>query len=90
MTRTITYPLRLAISLSPSAGALYKGDEGYLTVQTLDGWFVTGELHQQGVCEEFSQYEECSWYLASNKIPEETGWIPEPLVLVPDEGWKEE
>jgi len=28
MTRTITYPLRFAISLSPNAGALYEGDEG--------------------------------------------------------------
>ena len=88
MTRTtITYPLRFAISLSQSAGALYKGNEGHLTVQTLDGWLVTGELSQETVCEEFSQYEECSWYLAINKVTEDTGWIPEPLTLVPDEGW---
>ena len=86
MTRTtITYPLRFAISLSPSAGALYEGDEGHLTVQTLDGWVVTGELHQEMVCEEFSQYEECSWYLATRKVTEDTGWIPEPLALVSDE-----
>ena len=64
MTRTISYPLRFAISLSQSAGALYKGREGHLTVQTLDGWLITIDLHQQTVCEEFSQYEECSWYLA--------------------------
>ena len=89
MTRTtITYPLRLAISLSLSAGALYKGDEGHLTVQTLDGWVVTGELHQETVCEELQDYEECSWYLATRKIPEDSGWIPEPLALVSDEGWR--
>jgi len=87
MTRTITYPLRFAISLSPSAGALYEGDEGHLTVQTLDGWLVTGEFHRQAVCEELQDYEECSWYLASSQIPEDTGWWPEPLALVPDDGW---
>ena len=88
MTRTITYPLRFAISLSLSAGALYKGDEGHLTVQTLDGWLITGELYQQFVCEEFQEYEDCSWYLASRQIPEDNGWIPEPLALVSDEGWR--
>ena len=88
MTRTITYPLRFAISLSQSAGALYKGREGHLTVQTLEGWFVTGELHQQTVCEEFPLYEDCSWYLATHNVPEDTEWIPEPLTLVPDEGWR--
>jgi hypothetical protein len=87
MTTTITYPLRFAISLSPSAGAVYTGNEGHLTVQTLEGWLITGELHQQHVCEEFQEYEDCSWYLAAHKIPEDTGWIPEPLALVPDEGW---
>jgi len=88
MTRTtITYPLRFAISLSLSAGALYKGREGHLTVQTLEGWFVTGELHQETVCEELQYYEECSWYLATRKIPEDNGWIPEPLALLPDKGW---
>ena len=64
MTR-ITYPLKFAIALSPSAGALYEGREGHLTVQTLEGWHVTGELDQEPVCEELQDYEECSWYLAS-------------------------
>ena len=86
MTR-ITYPLRFAISLSSSAGALYTGREGHLMVQTLEGWHVTGELDQQTVCDEFQDYEECSLYLASRKIPEDTGWILEPLALVPDERW---
>ena len=83
----ITYPLKFAISLSPSAGALYKGMEGRLSVQTLEGWYVTGELYEEVVCEEFQDYEDCSWYLAHNKIPEETGWTPEPLALLPDDGW---
>jgi len=86
MTRTITYPLRFAISLSLSAGALYKGDEGHLTVQTLDEWLITGELYQQFVCDELQDYEECSWYLATRSIPEDSRWIPEPLALVSDEG----
>jgi len=90
MTRTITYPLRFAISLSSSAGALYRGEEGSLAVQTLEGWLVSGELHLVAVCEEFNEYEECSWYLAAHKIPEDTGWLPEPPALVPDEGWREE
>jgi len=87
MTRKITYPLKFAVSLSSSAGALYRGAEGHLTVQTLEGWLVTGEIYQETVCEEFQEYEECSWYLTSNKISEATGWLPEPLALVPDEGW---
>ena len=85
--RRITYPLRFAIALSPSAGALYRGDEGSLTVQTLEGWMVTGELDQEPVCEELQDYEECSWYLASRRIPEDTGWWPELLAFVPDDGW---
>ena len=60
MTRTITYPLRFAISLSLSGGALYVGDEGHLAVQTLEGWLITGELHQEEVCEECEDYEGCS------------------------------
>ena len=85
--RRITYPLKFAIALSSGAGALYKGKEGHLTVQTLEGWHVTGELDQQTVCEEFQDYEECSWYLASKKVPEDVGWVPEPLALVSDKGW---
>ena len=79
----ITYPLKFALALSPSAGALYKGREGHLAVQTLEGWLITIELHQESVCEEFQDYEECSWYLAKNMIPEDIGWIPEPLALFP-------
>ena len=87
MTMTITYPLRFALSLSPTASALYSGVEGHLVVQTLEGWLMTGELHQEAVCKEFQDYEACSWYLASHQIPEGSGWLPEPLALVPDEGW---
>lgn len=82
MTRTITYPLKFALELSSSAGALYQGAEGHLTVQTLEGWLVTGELHDETTCEEYQEYEECSWYLATRKIPEDTGWIPEPLAFL--------
>lgn len=49
-------------------------------VQTLEGWLITGELHQEAVCEEFQDYEACSWYLAAHMIPEDTGWLPESLV----------
>ena len=51
-------------------------------------WLITGELSQETVCEELQDYEECSWYLANRKIPEDTGWIPEPLALIPDDGWR--
>jgi len=57
MNRTITYPLRFAISLSPTAGALYTGGEGHLTVQTLEGWLVTGQLYEEVIGEEFQEYE---------------------------------
>ncbi len=87
MPNTITYPLKVALSLSSSAGAMYTGGEGFLTLQTIEGWLVTGELYQETVCEEFEDYEECSCYLARRKIPEQSGWIPEPLALIPNEGW---
>ena len=87
MERRITYPLRFAISLSPSAGAIYSGMEGHITIHTLEGWFAIGNVSQKPVCEEFDGYEDCSWYLAAHRIPENTGWQPEPLALLPDEGW---
>ena len=88
MTRsTITYPLTFALELSPVRGALYKGIEGQVHVHTLEGWLVTGELDHETICEECQDYEWCSWYLAHRKIPEDSGWIPEPLALIPDDGW---
>lgn len=85
MTRRITFPLRFAIFLSQSAGALYRGIEGHLTIQTLEGWLITGELHHESICEEYQEYEEYSWYLASRKIVEDRRWIPEPLAFVSDD-----
>ena len=85
MANKITYPLTFALALSPSAGAVYEGVKGRLTIHTLEGWFITVELHQESVCEEFQDYEDCSWYLARNRIPEDKGWIPEPLTFVPEE-----
>ena len=86
MANKITYPLTFAIALSPCASAVYEGVEGRLTIHTLEGWLLTVELHQESVCEEFQDYEDCSWYLARNRIPEDTGWIPESLALFPDDG----
>lgn len=87
MTRKITYPLLFALDLSPVAGALYEGEEGQVHVHTLEGWLITGVLHNEAICEECEEYEWCSWYLASRQIPEDRGWQPEPFALLPDEGW---
>lgn len=87
MANKITYPLTFAIALSPSASAMYEGREGHLRIHTLEGWLITIELHQESVCEEFQDYEDCSWYLAKHRIPEDTGWIPEPLAFIFDDGW---
>ena len=86
MTR-ITYPLTLALDLSPVRGARYEGAEGYVHVHTLEGWLITGELRKKAICEECEDYEWCSWYLVKSKIPEDSGWIPEPLVFILDDGW---
>jgi len=87
MTNRITYPLTVALYLSPVRGALYAGEEGQVHIHTLEGWLVTGELGQEAICEECEDYEWCSYYLAAHKISEDTGWIPELLAFVPDEGW---
>lgn len=87
MASSITYPLTIAIGLSPVAGARYEGEEGQVYVHTLEGWLITGELHQEVVCEACEDYEWCSWYLAKSNIPEDRGWLPEPLLFLPDDGW---
>ena len=87
MTSKITYPLTVALDLSPVGGALYESGEGQVHVHTLEGWLVTGELDQQTMCEECEDYEWCSWYLSSRSIPEDRGWLPEPLAFLPDDGW---
>jgi len=87
MTNRITYPLSVALDLSPVGGALYEGEAGQVHVHTLEGWLITGVLHNEAICEECEDYEWCSWYLAAHKIPEGTGWLPESLLFVPDEGW---
>ena len=85
MASRITYPLTFALDLSPVGGALYKGEEGYLHVHTQEGWLITGELCQQTMREECEDYEWCSWYLVSHRIPEDSGWQPEPLLLIHNE-----
>ncbi len=87
MTDKITYPLTVALDLSPVKGALYEGEEGQVHIHTLEGWLITGELHQEAICEECDDYEWCSWYLLVHKVPEDYDWCPEPLCLIPDEGW---
>ena len=80
MSQKITYPLRLALELSPIGEATYTGPEGHLIVYTLEGWLITGELHSYGtICEESEEREWCEGYLTSWNIPLHNGWLPEPL-----------
>ena len=85
MTQKITYPLKVAIDLSPTAGALYDAPEGQVHVETLEGWFIHGELHNVLLCEEADDYEWCYWYLMTQNVPVENGWLPQQLAFLEDE-----
>lgn len=89
MTKTIPYPLTGALGLSPVAGAVSDGEAGQVHVHPLEGWLITGELQQEAICEECEDDEWCSWYLAKSTIPEDNGWLPEPLRFIPHDEWME-
>lgn len=78
MLSRITYPLRLALELSPRGKATYTGPEGHLCVDMLERWLITGELTSRGVVREESEEKEwCEAYLTNWRVSLEDGWIPE-------------